>query len=409
MLRGFCHGQLGCPLSPYRYPVDWTELSDFLWGRSQELLGTELTQIRFTDLGMTYLLAMGVTVVALVTITRLWCLTRKHHRQHSGHVIDPKFRRRAVGRALYHLPKLLLALALTGMLVAMADPYLTSTEEVAGEMESRIRIDLVDTSLSMAWELPGTGKSRAEVAREAHLEFLEMRRAKNDRVALWLFSSFPYMVDDFVIDDELYFFQVMDAPYAIVRILAAQSGTPIDQMFVPQDKVRIIEREGNTNIVRALQSVVRHFDLDAAVLGGGTTPHRAVLIVTDADVDEIPEAEFVELTKRNVVPYMIFINAADPRRTRAQQSSAFSQPTSNTQGLIDTIRAFGGDYFDVTDSDGLARAYEAIDDAETVAVELSHRAIKVPIYPRFLLISMVLLVVGIPAGFVAELLWGTNP
>ena len=389
--------------------MDWTELSDFLRGRSQELLGTELTQIRFTDLGMTYLLTMGVTLVALATVTRLWWLTRKHHRQHSGHVIAPKFRRGAVGWALCHLPKLLLALALTGMLVAMADPYLTSTEEVAGEMESRIRIDLVDTSLSMAWELPGTGKSRAEVAREAHLEFLEMRRAKNDRVALWLFSSFPYMVDDFVIDDELYFFQVMDAPYAIVRILAAQSGTPIDQMFVPQDKVRIIEREGNTNIVRALQSVVRHFDRDATVLGAGATPHRAVLIVTDADVDEIPEAEFVELTKRNIVPYMIFINAADPRRARAQQSSAFSQPTSNTQGLIDMIRAFGGDYFDVTDSDGLARAYEAIDDAETVSVELSHRAIKVPIYPRFLLISMAFLLVGIPAGFVAELLWGTNP
>ena len=81
----------------------------------------------------------------------------------------------------------------------------------------------------------------------------------------------------------------------------------------------------------------------------------------------------------------------------------------NTQALIETIREFGGDYFDVTDGDGLARAYEAIDEAETVRVELSHRAVKVPIYSRFLLISMALLVVGIPAGFVAELMWGTHP
>ena len=81
----------------------------------------------------------------------------------------------------------------------------------------------------------------------------------------------------------------------------------------------------------------------------------------------------------------------------------------NTQALIDTIRDFGGDYFDVTDADGLVRAYEAIDEAETVQVELSHRAVKVPIYPRFLLISMMLLLVGIPAGFVAELMWGTHP
>jgi hypothetical protein len=380
--------------------------TDFLGTRSQELLGTDLAQVRFTDIGMTYLLSMAVALVVLLSVLRLWLTSRRHHRQHSGYEVEPRFRRGVWSRALYNLPKLLLGLALAAMLVAMSDPYLTATEEVAGDMDSRIRIDLVDTSLSMAWEFPGSGKSRAQVAREAHLEFLEMRRDKNDRVALWLFSSFPYMVDDFVIDDELYFFQVLDAPYAIVRILAAQSGTPIDQMFVPRDKVRIIDSEGNTNIIRALQSVLRHFDRDVATLGSGSTPHRAVLIVTDADVDEIPEQEFVELSRRNIVPYMIFINADEPRPGIQRQASP---PVGNTQGLIDTIREFGGDYFDVTDSDGLQRAYEAIDEAETVQVQLSHRAVKVPIYPRFLLISMALLVVGIPAGFVAELIGGTQP
>jgi hypothetical protein len=33
----------------------------------------------------------------------------------------------------------------------------------------------------------------------------------------------------------------------------------------------------------------------------------------------------------------------------------------------------------------------------------------VPIYSRFLLVAMALLAVGIPMGFVAELLWGTAP
>ena len=380
--------------------------TDFLGTRAQELLGTDLNQIRFTDIGMTYLLSMAVTVVVVLSVLRLWLTSRRHHRQHSGHVIEPRFRRGVWKGALYNLPKLLLGLAVAVLLVAMADPYLTATEEVAGDMDSRIRIDLVDTSLSMAWEVPGSGKSRGQVAREAHLEFLEMRRDKNDRVALWLFSSFPYMVDDFVIDDELYFFQVMDAPYAIVRIMAAQSGTPIDQMFVPADKVRIIDSEGNTNIIRALQSVVRHFDRDVATLGSGATPHRAVLIVTDADVDEIPEVEFAELSRRNIVPYMIFINADEPRPGIQRQANP---PVRNTQGMIDSIREFGGDYFDVRDADGLQRAYEAIDEAETVQVQLTHRAVKVPIYPRFLLISMVLLVVGIPAGFVAELIGGTHP
>ena len=386
--------------------MDWTPFSDFLTTRAQELAGTDLNQIRYTDIGMTYWLSIAVTLVAVLTLVRLWLTTHRHRREHSGHVIERRFQRGSWGRVFYNLPKLLLGLALAVLLMAMADPYLTATEEVAADMESRVRIDLVDTSLSMAWEFPGSGKSRAQVAREAHLEFLEMRRDKNDRVALWLFSSFPYMVDDFVIDDELYYFQVMDAPYAIVRILAAQSGASTDRMFVPRDKVRIIDSEGNTNIIRALRSVVKHFDRDVASVADGANPHRAVLIVTDADVDDIPEAEFIELNRRNIVPYMIFINAAEQRATR---TAAVSRPVGNIQALIETIREFGGDYFDVTDGDGLARAYEAIDAAETVRVELSHRAIKVPIYSRFLLISMALLVVGIPAGFVAELMWGTHP
>ena len=40
---------------------------------------------------------------------------------------------------------------------------------------------------------------------------------------------------------------------------------------------------------------------------------------------------------------------------------------------------------------------------------MRHRALKVPIYSRFLLMAMALLAVGIPLGFVTELVWGTGP
>ena len=155
--------------------------------------------------------------------------------------------------------KLALALALAMVLVALSDPFLTSTERVTGNVESRVRIDLVDTSLSMAWEFSNSDRSRAEVARETHLEFLDMRRQKNDRVSLWIFSSYPYMVDDFVLDDELYYFQVMEAPWVTVKILATEPGAPRDRFFVPEDKIRIIDSEGTTNITLALQAIIRHF------------------------------------------------------------------------------------------------------------------------------------------------------
>ena len=81
----------------------------------------------------------------------------------------------------------------------------------------------------------------------------------------------------------------------------------------------------------------------------------------------------------------------------------------STPRLIEMIREYGGDYFDVTDEDSLTRAYEAIDEREAVRVEMRHRALKVPIYSRFLLMAMALLAVGIPLGFVTELVWGTGP
>lgn len=381
--------------------MEWTAFIDFLSARGQELVGTEFDQIRYGNVGLALWLSIVVAVTVLLTLARVAFKRRKHHRHHSGHVIDRKFQRGPFIRVLYNVPKLLLALAVVVALVAVSDPFLTATEVVSGDVESRVRIDLVDTSLSMAWEFPGTGRSRAEVARQAHLQFLEMRREKNDRVSLWLFSSYPYRVDDFVLDDEMYYFQVMEAPYVTVKVLAAQSGASRDRLFVPPDKVRIIPTEGNTNIIRALQSIVRYLDRDQASMGSGANKNRAVLIVTDADVDEIPVAELAALNRRNVVSYIIYINVTDARTATLGESS--------TPPLIEMIREFGGDYFDVTDRDSLQRAYQAIDERETVRVELTHRPLKVPIYSRFLLVSLALLLVAIPSGLVAELVWGTHP
>ena len=374
--------------------LPWSEFVAFLNTSVAELIETEFAQVRYGDVGLAFWLTTLVGLAAVATLARLFFRRRKHSREHSGHVIDPKYQKRLWVRALHTTPKVLVGGALALMLFAAADPFLTATEEVSGYVESRVRVDLVDTSGSMAWEFPDTGKSKAEVAREAHLQFLDMRREKNDRVSLWLFSTYPYMVDDFVMDDELYYFQVWDAPYVTTQRLDKA-------MVVPRDKVRIILAEGDTNIIRPLRSITKHFDRDEAAMGGGTNLNRAVLIVTDAAVDEFPDSEFAALNQRNIVPYIIYINTSDAR------TAMIGHP--NTPRLIEMIREYGGDYFDVTDQDSLARAYEAIDEREAVRVELRHRALKVPIYSRFLLIAMALLAVGIPMGFVAELLWGTGP
>lgn len=374
--------------------LPWNEFLVFLTNSIDELAATEIGQVRYGDVGLAFWLTVVVAVAAVVSFVRLVSRRQKFSRQHSGHVIDPKYRKRLWVRTAHTAPKMLVAGALALVIFAAADPFLTATEEVSGFVESRVRVDLVDTSGSMAWEFPDTGKSKAEIARDAHLRFLEMREGKNDRVSLWLFSTYPYMVDDFVMDDELYFFQVWDAPYVMTQRLDKA-------MVVPPDKVRIVPAEGDTNIIRPLQSITKQFDKDEAAVGGGTNQNRAVLIVTDAAVDEFPDAEFAALNQRNIVPYIIYINTSDAR------TAMIGHPS--TPRLIEMIREYGGDYFDVTDEDSLAEAYTAIDEREAVRMELRHRALKVPIYSRFLLIAMGLLAVGIPVGFVAEVVWGTGP
>ena len=374
--------------------LPWNEIVGFFTSSAQELFETDFEQIRYGNLGMATWLAIAVGVVAVASLARLVLRRRKHVRHHSGYLVEPEHRKRFWVRVLHSVPKLAVAAALALMVAASADPFLTATEEVSGYIESRVRVDLVDTSGSMAWEFPDTGKSKAEVARDAHLQFLDMRSGKNDRVSLWLFSTYPYMVDDFVLDDELYYFQVWDAPYVMTQRLDKA-------MVVPRDKVRIVPAEGDTNIIRPLQSITKQFDQDDAALGSDNRPNRAVLIVTDAAVDEFPDTEFAALNERNIVPYIIYINTSDAR------TAMIGNPS--TPRLIEMIREYGGDYFDVTDEDSLQEAYEAIDEREAVRVEQRHRALKVPIYARFLLVAMAFLVIGIPAGFLAELIWGTNP
>ncbi len=374
--------------------TNWTEFVAFVNLNFRELLETEFAQVRYGDIDMAFWLSVLIGLALVVTLARLSLHRRRHSRHHSGHKIAPEHQKRLRVRAIHTAPKVIIAGALALVVFAAADPFLTATEEVGGYIETRVRIDLVDTSGSMAWEFPDTGISKAEVARDAHLKFLDMRRGKNDRVSLWLFSTYPYMVDDFIVDDELYYFQVWDAPFVTTQRLDKA-------MVVPRDKVQIIPAEGDTNIIRPLQSIIKHFDQDEAALGRGKNPHRAALIITDAAVDEFPDLEFSELAKRNVTPYIIYINTSDARTVMVGHRT--------TPRLIELIRDYGGDYFDVTDEDSLARAYEAIDEREAVRMEMKHRALKVPIYSRFLLLAMGLLIVGIPVGFAAELFWGTSP
>lgn len=371
-------------------------MSDFVasLGRSlRELSQTDFGQVHYGDVGLARALMFIVLAAAALTLARLTLRGHRHYRSHSGHLISRRHQQGLWARLLYGAPKLLLAGAVVLLLVAAADPFLASTEDYAGSLDSRVRVELIDVSGSMGLEFRGARKSKAQVAREAHLKFLEMRRGKNDRVSLWLFSTYPYMVDDFVTDDELYYFQAWDAPYVMSAVGARW-------MMVPQDKLRIIPAEGDSNLVRPLRAIIKQFDEDEISSGHRGGQYRALLVITDGAVSEFPGEELFELRKRNIRPYIIYVNTSPGLEVILP---------SDVPPLIEQIRSFGGDYFDISDPASLSKAYQAIDAREAVRYEVRHRALKVPIYSRFLVASLMLLLVGIPLGLVAEVFGGTYP
>lgn len=365
----------------------------FVQGGLQELWHTDYSQVHYQNLALVRLLIGAVSAAVVITLLRVTLRRRWHYRAHSGHAIARHHRQGVVARMLYAVPKVVVAAAVALLLVAAAGPFVAATDEYAGSIDSRARIDLVDVSGSMSWEFPGTQKSKAQVAREAHLKFLEMRRGKSDRVSLWLFSTYPYMVDDFVTDDELYYFQASDAPYVMTSVVQRW-------MMVPPDKLRIIPAEGDSNIVTAMRAIVRQFDDDERTSGVRGGEYRALLIITDGAVSEFPAEQLRELQQRSVRPYIIYISAGPGREVML---------AGDAPPLIQQIRSYGGDYFDVQDPQALEKAFQAIDEREAVRYEVRHRALQVPIHSRFLVGAITLLLAAIPFGLVAEVFGGTHP
>src|SRR3989344_1949604 len=175
---------------------------------------TDPSQVNYGSLGLA--LGAGLFLLVLLLYKILWGRNKFRH-YYSGHEIPVEFDESTLFRWLLCVfPKFLLATSSVFMLVALADPYLPKTK-INTIVESIEFIELIDVSSSMGWEYLNTGKASGEIVREYHLKFRKMRRGQNDRVSLWLFSSNPYKVEDFIIDDDVHALQLEDAPYTMVN------------------------------------------------------------------------------------------------------------------------------------------------------------------------------------------------
>jgi hypothetical protein len=292
------------------------------------------------------------------------------------------------------------------LIMALADPFLPTLKVVRVIKESRERIDLIDVSTSKGWEYLDTGRSAGEIGREAYLEFLKMRRGQNDRTSLWLFATWPGMVEDFIVDDELYMMEAEDAPYVRidpyhVALPENDTGDRLIDVIAPPDKIEKVSGEGSTKLLAALNVIIKFIDTN----GSKEIKQRALLIETDAAVEEYPEEQLKKLKEMNVGIYFLHIR---PNKEAELQYSASSIGFDNARLLRQQVSKYGGKFYDVTDKASIVRAYEDINRLEAVTTENAYVANKIFLFQVFILLAVVIMATAVGMILISQI-FGVYP
>jgi len=375
----------------------------------RDLMNTNFDQIKYSEVDLA--IKVGVVLVLLVLLKMLWAfLSRlfdwnKYSMKDSGHPILYSKRMGLLAGFFLSLPKLLLIIPFIAIFFAVAGPFVSVIKVEKKFVEARTRLDLKDASGSMLGTFKQSGKSKAEVAMNAHLKFLKMRQGKNDRTAFWVFSDDPYPVqEDFVIDDDLYYLKAYDAPWELSgSSLDSYSEEQWGEYAIPRSRVVQVAGQGGTQLSGTLKTAVWLFDEDQRkqeqkTYHGYKNAGKAMLIVTDAAISDFAETkvEIQELSKRNVKIYIIFID-----ETTVTQDT--EQPVKAPE-LLEEVVSRGGKFFPVSDEKALENAYAEIDRLEKITVTEERKVFTTPVFYKFIFVAIVFFIFLIPLGVLTELL-----
>lgn len=390
--------------------VAWNEIRYLLGIGWDDLLKTDFSQIRYSQT-RTALYAAGIVAGIILLKLILPRLLRKlaprlfgrkrYSQMVSGHFISGNSAREFISKFIFLLPTLAIAIPLAAMIFVIADPFLASFRDEKKVIEARVRKDVRDVSGSMGFRFKNMDKSKAEIAMEAHLNFLEMRAGKGDRVSFSVFSNNPFLIQPFTVDEDIYYQQVYDAPWELGST-PADSYAPEywESYLVPKSRYETFYGEGGTVMATLLRAVIKEFqedDENQRKSGSYKPPAgRALLILTDAAISDFADtiAGIRQLKRLGVIVYIILIDESGDEESQAQSQA--------TNPLLFEIQRNGGRYFPVSSPDSLAKAYREIDRLEKSKIELQKVVFKTSVAYKFIFISILALILIIPVGAVFQ-------
>lgn len=314
-------------------------------------------------------ISAGSIILFILILKMVWYFVRRRRFSvsHSGGEFK-RYRESRLRKILYFVPKAAIAFAALFQLLALAEPYEPHVNVETSVIDARETFYLVDGSSSMVEGFGTTGKSKAQVARDATLKFLRLRKNQKEFSCLWLFSNNAYRAQGCTLDSYAFRFKVFLAPLVLN-----------------------IQGEGGTNLQAGLRDIISYVDYRLERGKSVRSKKRILLIITDAQITFYPSAEFEELSRRKIVPYLLWIK------------NPSESPSGQAALLVQGVESYGGRVFEVGEETALAQAFREIDARERSQIEVKRYSWNTPLFQKPLFASFILIVIALVLQFVLEI------
>jgi Ca-activated chloride channel homolog len=272
---------------------------------------------------------------------------------------------RPVSRFVY-LPKVLEFLALVALVIALLNPVRPSAEHTIVNKGLDILL-LLDLSWSMQepidqeralerrrWGIVRKEVSRLEAVKEAMLGFVQKRNG--DRLGLIVFSENAYVV----------------APMTLDMAYITNYLRMVDD--------KTLSSEGQTAIGEGILTALHLAEQQKQ--GSGKKFSRVMIVLTDGE-NNTGRDVYGAIEKAALAGFKVYFIGVQLKRA------------PETPRLVAAVRAAGGNYFDVRDSDQLGRAYTEINRLEKGTFLTKAQATHVPLYHPFAIVSLALLAASV--------------
>jgi hypothetical protein len=232
-----------------------------------------------------------------------------------------------------------------------------------------------------------------------------MRKSQNDKTSLHVFAGDHYILEDFIMDDDVYMMQAEDAPYIYINpyhtsLPENDERGAYEDSIVPRERMAWGD-SGATNLNWALDGVIKYFDN----YGDKKIRQKSLLIETDAAVEDDPDKYFQELKKRGVFVYFLQIEP----NIKAEKEYGGDSALNGYKILQRRVAQYGWKFYNVSDPRSLERAYNDVNKLEKSPVKVIRHILRISIFQRPLLASVALLFIAIGLGLISERFLGAYP